>query len=622
MQVAIFLSISLLFPCITAAQDFGCEPGTLRYQVSLRDRAAHIAHVQLAYEGGGEQDFQLPAWNALYQVRDFAQYVTRVEARDGAGRLLSHRKLDKSTWRIDADAKHGCSILSYDVVADTPGSFGAQINADHAFLNWAMVLMYPVDGRAAPIRIRITDLPTEWRVADGEVFPRTSDRGAVSVEGAAEKYDALVDSPVEIGKFTESSFEEGGATYRVIVHGEPSDFDMAAIKTMLRKVVAAAVDWMQDRPYKQYTFIYHLPRGPASGGMEHAYSTAIDVDAQRVADHPLSLSGVSAHEFFHLWNVKRIRPRTLEPVDYTRENYTRALWFSEGVTSTVQEHMLYRAGLIDEQQFLDRLAFQISSLESRAAHSTQSAEESSLDAWLEKYPYYHQPERSVSYYTNGQILGVLLDLRMREVTRGIRSLRDLFQWMNANYAKRGIFFDDSVGVQKAAESVTGASFQGFFSHYVAGTQELPYDELFRSVGLKLARRTTQVASAGFTTSRRFDQPAIVTGVEEGSDAQAQGIATGDAILEMNGKPVSGNFAATIAAAKANDTVRLKVRSRRGEREVNIRISTRMGDDYVLNEAQGVTNAQRARRLAWMRGDSETGTKATPIAGAATGGPQQ
>src|SRR5208282_3041567 len=195
------------------------------------------------------------------------------------------------------------------------------------------------------------------------------------------------------------------------------------------------------------------------------------------------LTGVTAHEFFHLWNVKRIRPQSLEPVDYTRENYTHALWFSEGVTSTAEDTIQLRAGLLNEKQYLYRLGEEITELERRPAHLTQSAEESSLDAWLEGYPYYRRPDRSISYYNKGELLGVMLDLAIREASHGQASLREALQWMNANYAKKRRFFNDSEGVREAAEAVSRADLGWFFTKYVAGTEEIPWNDFLRTVGL-------------------------------------------------------------------------------------------------------------------------------------------
>src|SRR6185437_14072805 len=148
---------------------------------------------------------------------------------------------------------------------------------------------------------------------------------------------------------------QSGAQYEVVVHGDPSDYDMDAITAQARTLAVTEVQWMGDRPFDHYVFLYHFPRVPSGGGMEHAYSTAIDVTAQRVKENPQTVASITAHEFFHLWNVKRIRPQSLEPVDYTKENYTPALWFSEGVDSTIAEYVLLRAGLLDETHYLDRL---------------------------------------------------------------------------------------------------------------------------------------------------------------------------------------------------------------------------------------------------------------------------
>src|SRR6202043_1667636 len=190
--------------------------------------------------------------------------------------------------------------------------------------------------------------------------------------------------------------------YRVIVDADSVDYDMTKIVGGLHKITAAATSWMNDRPFDNYMFVYHFPHGPAGGGMEHAFSTAIDVSAESLKEGLIPLEGVTAHEFFHLWNVKRIRPQTLEPVDYTKENYTRALWFSEGVTSSAEGIINLRAGIIDEKGYLKRIGDEITELERRPAHLAQSAEESSLNAWLEGDSYYHRPDRSVSYYNKGE----------------------------------------------------------------------------------------------------------------------------------------------------------------------------------------------------------------------------
>ncbi len=450
---------------------------TTNYSISLANPEQHLVEVQIILpEGPAQRELQLPVWNALYQVRDFAQYVNWVRAKDRAGRALVVRKLDKSRWQI-SDTQSG-AIIEYQMFVDSPGPFGAQFNSHHAFFNLAQLLMYPVDARNQAMVVRFNQIPEGWRVAT----PLT----ALPVGGfSAETYDRLVDSPVEIGRFQESDFDQAGAHYRVVVDAEPGNYDMAKITAMLQKIVAAATEWMNDRPFDSYIFFYHFPRGPAGGGMEHAYSTAIAVNVEVLTKAPEALASVTAHEFFHLWNVKRIRPQTLEPIDYTRENYTRSLWFSEGCTSAAADFIQLRSGLLDSRHFEEDLAADIGELQRRPAHLTQSAEESSLDAWLEGDAYYRRPERSISYYNKGELLGIALDLAVREASHGKASLREVFQWMNRNYAKKGAFFADSEGVREAAEAVTHADLGWFFAKYVASTEEIPWNDFFRGVGLRL-----------------------------------------------------------------------------------------------------------------------------------------
>ena len=571
------------------------------YTVSLANPGKHLVEVQIVLaEGPAQRELQLPVWNALYQVRDFAQYINWVRAKDRAGRALAVSMLDKSRWQI-AGAQAG-AVVEYQMFVDSPGPFGAQLNAHHAFFNLAQVLMYPVDARNEAMVVHFNQIPEGWHVA--APLPSTA-------EGfRAEGYDRLVDSPVEIGTFQESDFDEAGGHYRVIVDAEPSDYDMAKITAMLHKNVAAATSWMNDRPFDSYMFLYHFPRGPAGGGMEHAYSTAIAVNAEVLAKSPEVLASITAHEFFHLWNVKRIRPQTIEPVDYTRENYTRALWFSEGCTSTAADIIQLRAGLLDEGHFEEDLAAEIGELQRRPAHLTQSAEESSLDAWLEGDAYYRRPERSISYYNKGELLGVALDLAVREASHGQASLREVFQWMNQNYAKKQLFFSDSDGVRRAAEAVAHVDLGWFFVKYVAGTEEIPWNDFFRGVGLRLVEATTAIADAGFLGSRSFDAPMTVTAVSEGGGAEFAGLQVGDIILEVNGKTPGQESAETTALLNPGDAITVKVRGRRGvERELKWKVASREEISYYIKDVENVTAEQRARRAAWLKGEAEAPSQA-------------
>jgi predicted metalloprotease with PDZ domain len=574
----------------------------IRYTVSLAGYLNHVLHIQFELAGGeSSRQVQLPVWNALYQVRDFAQYVDWVRAKGHSGNALTVHKLDKTTWQIDG-TKDG-AVVEYEIVADQPGPYGAQVNASHAFFNLAEILMYSPESRLSTIRLTFVNGPAGWKFATA--LPTAGDGFQ------AANYDQLVDSPVEAGTFQESDFEEGGGHYHVVVDADRSDYDMEKVVADVRRIVAAATSWMDDRPFQNYLFLYHFPRGPGGGGMEHAYSTAIDLNAQGLKDNPHALDDVTAHEFFHLWNVKRIRPQSLEPVDYTKENYTRALWFSEGVTSTVEDIILLRAGLLDERRYLQRLGEEISELEQRPARLTQSAEESSLDAWLEKYAYYRQPERSVSYYNKGELLGVTLDLKVREASHGTACLRDVFQWMNQNFAQQGKFFPDSAGVRQSAEAVSHDDLSFFFEKYVAGTEEIPWDEFFKTVGLRVIRRPTTLADPGFAAVRNFDAPPSVIRIHPGSEAEKAGLAVGDVLLEINGRVAASDFERKVAELRSGDMLRLRVRHRGAEHEIQWKIGSREEVEFELKDVDNVTTQQKRRRAAWLRGESQPAGDSRP-----------
>lgn len=580
---------------LAASPALAQSPTAVSYVISFPSLEQHLVHVLMIVPEGSQQvDLQLPVWNALYQVRDFSQYMNWIRASDRNAKPLALHEVNPGRWHIDH--AEGGAYVEYEMYADSPAPFGAQVNTHHAFLNLAQVLIYPVEFRKSPVTLRF-DLKNQWKTA-------TPLKAGVD-QFIADHYDELVDSPVEIGDFQQFDFDESGGHFRVIVDADAADYDGTKLVATLHRIVAAAISWMNDRPFDTYTFIYHFPRGPAGGGMEHAYSTAISLSADVLRQNLSVFTSVTSHEFFHLWNVKRIRPQSLEPVDYAKENYTRALWFSEGVTSTAQEVIQFRAGLIDEKQFLRNLGDEIGELERRPAHLTQSAENSSLDAWLEGLDYYRRPERSISYYNKGELLGVMLDLALRENSHGHASLRELLQWMNANYAKKGRFFDDSSGLREAAEAVTHSDFSSFFSRYVAGTEEIPWNDFLRSVGLHAEAVHITTADFGFTATRNSDGPVTVGAVTSGGQAEHAGLRSGDAIIELQGQPPGQDARDALSRLNPGDTISVTVQPRRGpQRELKWKVGAREELTYEVRDLDHVSAEQHARRNAWMRGEAE------------------
>jgi predicted metalloprotease with PDZ domain len=603
------LFVSFLFSCLAVAQTAGTE-SKLDYTVSFADAARHRVHVRMSFdpETGGN-DVQLPTWNALYQVRDFSKNVLDVTAATQGGDHLSVHQEDKTTWHIQPHP--GWVNIDYDLMLDEAGPFGAQFNAHHAFLNLAQVLMYPLNGRELPITLHFVNVPARWNLATSLPalsVPAEQPGAPAGHVLHAENYDRLVDSPCELGDFAESDFEQGGAKYRLVVDADPADYQMPKLLASLKKITAAETAWMNDRPFATYVFIYHFPRGPAGGGMEHAYSTAIDLSANQLSDLR-AFNSVSAHEFFHLWNVKRIRPQSLEPIDYVHENYTRALWFSEGVTTTVADLALLSSGLIQPADYYQQISAAIKTLESRPAHLSQSAEESSLNTWLDKYPSYRTPERSINYYNKGDLLGVLLDLKMREDSRGRHSLRDLFQSMNADFAKQGKFFSDSDGVRNVAEKLTGTDLHSFFDRYVAGTEELPFDELFASVGLTLEKQEQHVGDAGFAASRNFAGPVVIDQVY-GEQARRAGLREGDEIVSIDGQSPNRRLESSFEKMNPGRLVHISVMSGGAKKDIQLTLGQRTQTGYMVRESPQATAEQIARRAAWLKSEDQPGSSSS------------
>ena len=567
----------------------------IRYTVSLTHASDHLVAVEVSLpDGPNERVLQLPVWNGLYQVRDFSQYINRVSAKDLQGRALATHKIDKTTWHI-AGATHGATV-SYEMFANNPGPFGAQLSSAHAFFNLAEILMYSPDQRNTPVEVSFLGIPANWRVA-------TSLAQLSPAAFKAATYDDLVDAPVEIGTFEATSFDVAGTRFQVVVDADPSDYNLPNIVSTLKSIVIAATGWMNDRPMDHYVFLYHFPRGPAGGGMEHAYSTAIDISARNLAENPRSLGDVTAHEFFHLWNVKRIRPQSLEPIDYSKENYTTALWFSEGFTSTAGNYISLRAGLLDERGFLDALGEEITRFERRPAHLVQSAEESSLDAWLEKYEYYRFPQRSVSYYNQGYLLGVMLDLAIREASQGSASLRDLFQWLNEHYAKHHRFFPDTAGVRDAADTVAHANLDWFFQNYISGVNRIPYDDYLKTVGLHTVSNTSLVADPGFSIRRSAGRIVVAT-ITSASAAQNAGLKVGDEIVALNNQPIAADNDDPLSDLRLGESVHLQVRDNGTEKNLTFAVGRREELVFQIKDMDNVTPAQRARRVAWLAGESQ------------------
>ena len=585
------LALSLLFGSLFA----GTLHAAIRYEVSLAHPEQHLFHVKMEVPGvKDELTLQMAAWNALYEIRDFSSHVQQVQA-SANGQPAIVTKLDKLTWRVQAS---GTVTVRYDTFWDDVGPFNSQLNSEHAFINPAMILLFVPDRRAETSSITLQDIPGDWSLATATASSmlQSGPNRAFALE--APSFDALADGPIELSHFEEFTIREVSPPVRVVIHGD--GYKKHDVENALRKIVLYETRLMDGAPYSNYTFLFHIgkPAGGGGGGMEHANSTAISVPSGEY------LSNVSAHEFFHLWNVKRIRPASLEPLDYTHEMYTRALWFAEGVTNTYGSYALVRSGLWNRQEFYEDLSAQITELETRPAERWQSAEQSSLDAWLEKYALYNQPQRSVSYYTKGQVLGVLLDILIRDRTDNQHSLDDLFRAMNQDFAKSGRFYRDSLDVRLTAEKITGGSLDEFFTKYVSGADALPYSDLFAKAGISLPQRETVRATLGFSLQREPSAPWTVATVEPGSNAERSGLQVGDEILRWNSGEVPRRPERWLAQQKPGDNIRLHIRRAEKQLNIDIRLGETRETFYQIVEAPDTNDRARRIRDGLLRGATD------------------
>jgi predicted metalloprotease with PDZ domain len=473
---------------------------TIDYTLRMTRPETHLFEVAITAEQGAGAwvDFQMPAWSpGRYVIYDFARNVQEVAARDASGRRLRVNKVDKQTWRVPTAGASGRITFSYKVFAnDLSGTF-SQLDARHASLNGASVFMYVVGRKPNPVRLTV-EPPANWRIANGL---STAPRQTVF---EAPNYDILIDTPTEVAPdFDLRTFEIDGREYRVMVHqlGDERSRTERYVADV-RRIVSATLAVMGPPDLERYTFLVHFdPDSEAGDGMEHLTSTSIvrafELDEDEGYD---SLLNVTAHEFFHVWNVKRLRPAGLGPWDYTRETYTTSLWIAEGVTSYYADLLLARAGLWREERFFKALAEQITVLENTPGRRLMSLEQSSFDTWF--YVSTRPRQRSntsdiaINYYNKGHVVGFLLDLEIRRRTNNARSLDDVFRLLyrrfyvdapaESYYLKgRGYRGADFLG---AVNEVSGSDFGAFFARYVSGVDEIDYDEILGVAGLRVVRR--------------------------------------------------------------------------------------------------------------------------------------
>ncbi|BDG04981.1 M61 family metallopeptidase [Anaeromyxobacter oryzae] len=451
----------------------------MRYRVAMPEPHSHLFHVEVAVERPGPfAELCFPVWTpGSYLVREYARHVEGLHAEDGAGRTLAVQRLDKHRVRVAA-AGADRVVVRYRVYANELTVRTAHLDGTHGYLNGAAVLPY-VPGREGEPHVLELDAPDGWEVA-------TALDGGPAVF-TARGYDELADSPVEIGTHRTLRFTAAGKPHAMVLWGR-GNVDEARLVEDTRKIVEVLAELMGGLPYDRYLFIVHLTE-KRRGGLEHARSTTLNVGRMQFFPRETyeETLALVAHEFFHVWNVKRLRPAAFVPYDYTREQYTRLLWWFEGATSYYEALAMVRSGLVDAKRHLKNLGQALTLLERAPGARKTSVEESSFLAWVKLYrPDENTPNSTISYYLKGELVAFALDLALR---RAGSSLDVLLRTLLARHAERGVPED---GVERVAGELLGAdAARSFFDRFVRGVEPLALD--LDLVGLKLHRR----ASTGF-----------------------------------------------------------------------------------------------------------------------------
>ncbi len=600
--VCSLLFVNLFAAAESRAEITGPNASNISFTVSMTKPWTHLLEVEMRVQVPAnlnvpnETDLVMPVWTpGSYLIREFERNVQDFAA-DADGRALEWSKVNKNTWRVKANGARAWSA-TYRVYANEFSVRTNELNADHAFWNNAALLMYPDGSIGKPSSLRIVPV-NGWKIATG--LPPVNDQPNTF---RAENFDILYDSPVECSNFKQIDFQVRGVTHRIVIDGE-GNYDPERMRREVQKIVEAEVALFDEIPYHDYTFILHL-RSNTGGGLEHLNSTASGFRRNGFATEE------GWHEFFHLWNVKRIRPDALGPFDYTKENYTRSLWVAEGITDYYGNLMPERAGLVTDKVYLDQLAKRIQAFQETPGRLEMSAEEASFDSWIKLYrPDENSINSSISYYDKGELLGLLLDLDIRRRTHNAKSLDDVMRYLYTEFYKKGRNYTP-VDFQKACELIAGANLDQFFSRYVRGREELElvYSDTLAAAGLRLdagpfgAREfigpIPWKAYLGADLSQNSDR-LLITAVRSGSPAYEQGLNANDQIVALDSARVTKEtFEARLKEKKPGDTIHVMVFRFDDLRTFDIRLGADSSVPFRIVPLAQVNDEQKRIYQGWL-----------------------
>lgn len=520
----------------------------LKYQLQVGNAQAHLFTVQVSIpQPQTKQRISLPVWiPGSYLVREFAKNLSDLTAEQGK-KKCAIEQLDKCTWEVACDEKSGALTLSWQIYAWDTSVRGAYLDERRGFVNGTCVFLRVHGWEDAPVELHVaapvsSQQPT-WKLACALSAVKVNARGFGVYR--AENYDALVDAPIEMGTFWRGHFDVAGVTHELVVTGAPPSFDGERLLRDTQRICETEVAFWHGRkgkpPFTRYVFLLNAV-GQGYGGLEHSASTALICNRRDLPMHrePCSremrsgyktLLGLISHEYFHAWNVKRMRPAELACYDYSRENYTQLLWFFEGFTSYYDDLMLLRAGLITTDEYLKLFSRNIDAVQAMPGRQRQSVAQASFDAWIKYYRVdENTPNITVSYYAKGALVAFCLDAALRAT--GKATLDDLMRllWKTSH----GGPLQES-DIAQALKKISGRSFARELRAWVHGTHELPVHTALARLGVKMSNHETLTPEQALGLKVVSDAGGLVVkSVLNGCVAQGAGVAAGDELIAVNG----------------------------------------------------------------------------------------
>jgi len=513
----------------------------ISYRIEIADAHAHLFRVTLTVpQPAPEQRVSLPVWiPGSYLVREFARHLSGLQAKQGT-REVALQQLDKATW-VAACPGRGALTLSYLVYAFDNSVRTAFLDANRAFFNGTSVFLRVHGREAEPHRVELRALPKGWQVATALPAVKTDARGQGRYEAA--DYDELADHPVELGAFWRGTFKAAGIAHEFVVAGALPDFDGDRLLADARRICEAEIAFWHGKKktfFKRYVFMLNAV-DDGYGGLEHRASTALiaarrdlpqrgKTELKDITEGYVTLLGLISHEYFHTWNVKRLRPAEFTRYDYTQENYTELLWFFEGFTSYYDDLLLLRGGLIDEARYLKLVAKTLTGVLGMPGRQVQSVAQASFDAWVKYYRAdENTPNATISYYTKGSLVALALDLTLRAEGQG--SLDDVMRLLWERSTGGPISEAD---IAAALAQVGGRSYVKELRAWVHGTDDLPWRALLAKFGVTWSQQAPSVAQRlGLRASESALTGIKISNVLRGGAAEAAGLSAGDELVAVD-----------------------------------------------------------------------------------------